>query len=424
MHRKKVFLLFLLLIGMFVFWNFLEVPEEHFKQQIQGSVQFPYNSEIEKVKDQQDLSKKGIQKLIPNVSAQDEILLQEELGRAFTASIDGYIWRVDLKKNIAEPFVKPPLMPGGMVAHPKDPDRIYFCASRGKKDDLVDINGPGIYELRVSTKSIRKIATRVPKMPTSDPRDTKSSFGKLYPHNKQITLKFSDITKDNSQPVEKADDLAISSDGERIYFTEPYDHEKAILGVSTQSRNEALSLGKNGNIWKIDLKEGSVSLVAHKYSYVDGILLEYSPNQSKETSILVNEVSQFRLLRLHLSGDKAGEDEIVIDGLPGFPDGMDRDSQGRVWVALVIERSKLVTWLHDHPFWKRFILYLPERLQPVSRRTGLLVLSKDGKIPLYYGMHDGHLFSTLIVVIPGKERVYLAVYEKGYAGLNVIPYPI
>lgn len=424
MNRKKAYFIFVPILFGIVLWNLISSPEDHFKKQIQEPIDFPYNSEIEKVKDSQDLSFKGIRNLISEVPAQDEILLQEDRGRAFVASIDGHIWIANLKKNQAERFVKTPLLPGGMVAHPKNPDLIYFCVSRGNKEDPVDPNGPGIYELRISNKQIRKIATRVPILPKGKDQNLKSLLGKFYTPQKQPSLKFADMNEENSRAVEKADDLAISEDGERIYFTEPYDHKGAILGVSAQSRSEVLTLGKNANLWKIDLNGENASLVAHNYSYLDGILLEYASNQTKESSILVNELSKCRLLRLHLLGDHAGEDEVVIEGLPGFPDGMDRDSQGRIWIALAVERSKLITWLHNHPFWKRIVLYVPEKLQPVSKRTGLLVLSKDGSKPLYYVMHNGSLFSTLIVVVPGKQEVYLSVYEKGYKGMNVIPYPI
>lgn len=424
MNRKKVFFLFVPVLFGILFRNFCNLPEDHFKKQIQEPIDFPINAEIEKVKDSEDLGVKGIQTLISDVPAQDEILLQEDLGRAFVASMDGFIWIVDLKKNLAERFVKTPLLPGGMVANPKNPDLIYFCSSRGNKNDPIEPNGPGIYELRISNKQIRKIATRVPKIPETGEKNLKSLIGIFYAPEKQPTLRLTEMTEKNSRAVEKADDLAISNDGERIYFTEPYDHAGAILGVSAQSRSEALTLGKNGNLWMIDLKKEAASLVAHNYSYLDGILLEYSDQETKETSILVNELSKFRLLRLHLLGERSGEDEIVIEGLPGFPDGMDRDPQGRIWIALAVERSKLITWLHNHPFWKNVVLYIPERLQPVSRKTALLVLSKDGKNPLYYAVHDGSRFSTLIVVVPGKDRVYLSVYEKDYKGLNVIPYPI
>ncbi|MDF3822034.1 hypothetical protein P3G55_19170 [Leptospira sp. 96542] len=412
-----------ILILTFFLWNCLSFPEEHFKKQIKEPIDFPINLTIESVMDKEDLKQKGIQILFPDLPAQDEILLQEDLDRAFVAAMDGYIWKLDLKNNTSEPFVKTPLLPGGMVSHPKNNDLIYFCASREKKDDITEPNGPGVYELKISTKVIRKITTRVPNKPSKEIISFKSKIGNFYTEESQPTLPIAKLNDSNSHVVEKADDLAISADGERIYFTEPYDHKGAILGVSSQSQNEALSLGKNGNLWKIDLKNNTVSLVAHNYTYLDGILLEYSKSQTKESSILLNELSKFRLIRLHLSGEKKGQDEIVIEGLPGFPDGMDRDPQGRIWIAMPVQRSGLINWLHKHTFWKLLALYIPEQIKPVSKKTSLLVLSKDGSTPLYYGKHDGSLFSVIIVVVPGRKNVYLAIYGKGYKGLNVMPYP-
>ncbi|TGK95888.1 hypothetical protein EHQ30_04475 [Leptospira brenneri] len=398
-----------------------KTPEEYFKNQIKEPVELPYNQAIESIKSKEDVIKQNISidgSLLP---AQDEILLQEDLGRAFVASIDGWIWKVDLTNNQAEPFVKTPLLPGGMVFHPKNQDIIYMCLSRGKQHNTSLSDGPGIYELTISTKLIRKIGTRVPiadktKEPSND------QIGVFYPLGKETKIPISQLNETNSRNVEKADDLAISKDGERIYFTEPYDHPNSILGVSSQSKHEVLTLGRNGHLWKYDLKDNTASLVAHQYTYLDGILLEYTQGE-QESSILLNELSKSRLIRLHLTGDKSGKDELVIEGLPGFPDGMDRDAKGRIWIAIPVERSKLITWLHKHPFWKRLVLYIPESLQPVSKKTAIIALSPNGDIPLYYAVHDGSLFSYIIVVVPGKEKLYLAVYQDGFKGFVTMPYP-
>ncbi|MDV6237168.1 hypothetical protein CH379_016165 [Leptospira ellisii] len=396
-------------------------PEEHFKNQITEPVSLPYNSILETLKLKEDWISKTAETEIPDLPAQDEIVLQEDLGRAFIASMDGWIWKADLKRKTAEPFVKTSLLPAGMVAHPKNKDVLFFCVSRAKEGDADSENGPGIYELTISEKRIRRIGTRVP---LDDGRviSKRSGIGVLYPDTVQKTLEFSKMNETNSRNVEKADDLAISRDGERIYFTEPYNHSKAILGVSSQSRKEVFTLGKNGRLWKYDLKNERASLVAEEYSYLDGILLEYEDGE-KETAAIVNELSKSRLLRLYLRGERAGRDEIVIDGIPGFPDGMDRDSRGRIWIALPVERSKLVTWLHEHPFWKKLLLYVPDRLFPVSKKTGIVALSPDGTKPLFYTMYDGERFSQIIVVVPGKDKLYLAVYQEGHKGLVALPYP-
>lgn len=403
--------------------NFLncKTPEDYFKNQIKEPIDLTYNSSIMSIKSEGDPIKQHVTINGKQLPAQDEILLQEDLNRAFVASIDGWIWKVDLETNVAEPFVKTPLLPGGMVFHPKDQDIIYMCLSRGKDHLDTEKDIPGIYELKISTKKIRKIGTRLPLANRSiEPK--KGQIGIFYPWNQEKKFRLSDLNETNSRNIEKADDIAISRDGERIYFTEPYDHPNSILGVSSQSKHEVLTLGRNGHLWKYDLKDNTASLIAHQYTYLDGILLEYS-DQKTESSILLNELSMSRLIRLHLTGDKFGNDEIVIDGLPGFPDGMDRDPQGRIWIALPVERSKLITWLHKHPFWKHLVLYIPESLLPVSKKTGILSLSPNGNKPIYYAMHDGSLFSHIIVVVPGKKKLYLAVYQEGFKGFVNMPYP-
>lgn len=396
-------------------------PEEYFKNQIKGPIELPYHPTITSIKSDGDPIKQMVTISGSTLPAQDEILLQEDLGRAFVASIDGWIWKVDLTNNTSEPFVKTPLLPGGMVIHPKNNDIIYMCLSRGKQHDTILNDGPGIYELTISTKHLRKIGTRVPntdktKEPSGD------QIGVFYPLGKETKIPISQLNDTNSRNVEKADDLTISNDGERIYFTEPYDHPNSILGVSSQSKHEVLTLGRNGHLWKYDLKDNTASLIAHQYTYLDGILLEYSQGEI-ESSILLNELSKSRLIRLHLTGDKKGKDEIVIEGLPGFPDGMDRDSSGRIWIAIPVERSKLITWLHKHPSLKRLVLYIPESLLPVSKKTGILALSPNGNKPIYFSMHDGSLFSHIIVVVPGKDKLYLAVYQEGFKGFVTMPYP-
>ena len=56
--------------------------------------------------------------------------------------------------------------------------------------------------------------------------------------------------------------------------------------------------------------------------------------------MLVTQTSLFRLTRFYVRGPKAGRDEVVIDGLTGLDDGMDRDASGRIWLALFSHRGR------------------------------------------------------------------------------------
>ena len=53
----------------------------------------------------------------------------------------------------------------------------------------------------------------------------------------------------------------------------------------------------------------------------------------------------FRVHRVFISGPKKGSTEVVIDRLPGFPDGISRASDGNYWLCLVAPLSPLLPLL-------------------------------------------------------------------------------
>ena len=87
-----------------------------------------------------------------------------------------------------------------------------------------------------------------------------------------------------------------------------------------------------------------------------------SSHRSKEQSVLVIQTSLFRLARLYVRGPKADTSEVVLNRLTGTPDVMDRDAQGRLWLAMFLERGKLLTWLHKNAWLKPPFMRLPAQL--------------------------------------------------------------
>ena len=58
----------------------------------------------------------------------------------------------------------------------------------------------------------------------------------------------------------------------------------------------------------------------------------YFPNgvalSSSEEFVLINETWRYRILRYWLKGQHAGQKEVFIDNLPGFPDGVSSNDKG------------------------------------------------------------------------------------------------
>ena len=49
--------------------------------------------------------------------------------------------------------------------------------------------------------------------------------------------------------------------------------------------------------------------------------------------LLVNETGKYRILKYFLKGPKMGKTEVLIDNLPGFPDGISNNGEDIFWLA-------------------------------------------------------------------------------------------
>jgi hypothetical protein len=146
------------------------------------------------------------------------------------------------------------------------------------------------------------------------------------------------------------------------------------------------------------------------------VLYDLHNGQPREESVIVNQTSHFRLTRFYLRGPKAGTAEVVLDGLTGMNDGMDRDAAGRIWLALFTEGSPVLTWLHAHAWVKPLFLRIPPKLllrEP--RRTGVLVLSPDGRRPLYAAMYKGPLLTSIPSAVATPAGVYSPIWRSAIA---------
>ncbi|MCA1561309.1 MAG: hypothetical protein LC804_13955, partial [Acidobacteria bacterium] len=145
-----------------------------------------------------------------------------------------------------------------------------------------------------------------------------------------------------------------------------------------------------------DLDSGATRLIAEGFHFINGVLYDPHPGQPREESVIVNQTSHFRLTRFYMRGPKAGTSEVVLDGITGMNDGMDRDAAGRIWLALFTEGSDVLTWAHGNAWVKPLLIRVPTRLLlRKPRRTGLLVLSPDGRKPLYSAMYEGPMLTSI-----------------------------
>lgn len=163
-------------------------------------------------------------------------------------------------------------------------------------------------------------------------------------------------------PLTFADDLEVAADG-TIWFSE----------ASTRWRLPA---------WKMDFIEsrpsgrlcawlpttGQALEVLADLHFANGVAVDPAGR-----FVLVVESSRYRVRRLWLTGARAGEHDILIDDLPGVPDGISAGTGGTFWIAIASPRNPVLDRLAGWPAVRRVLGHLPPALQPAPVRSARIM---------------------------------------------------
>jgi sugar lactone lactonase YvrE len=120
--------------------------------------------------------------------------------------------------------------------------------------------------------------------------------------------------------------------------------------------------------------DGTVERHLDGLAFANGVALA-----ADESYVAVAESSARTVVRLWLTGDRAGERDHLCEDLPGYPDNIARGSDGLIWVSIGSPRDPLVELVHRLPMSvRRLITAVPERLQPQPKRTVRVMAFDDG----------------------------------------------
>jgi len=123
---------------------------------------------------------------------------------------------------------------------------------------------------------------------------------------------------------------------------------------------------------------GELEVVLTGLAFANGVALA-----SDESWVAVAETGQRTVVRLWLSGARAGEREYLVENLPGYPDNIALGSDGLVWVTIASPTDPLVEFLqHRTPLAVRKVATrIPEALQPKPKRTARVqAYDGDGRL--------------------------------------------
>ncbi|MCH1866680.1 SMP-30/gluconolactonase/LRE family protein [Nocardioides sp. CFH 31398] len=159
---------------------------------------------------------------------------------------------------------------------------------------------------------------------------------------------------------------AVAADG-TVWFTDSSLHHGR-----EQWEEEMAQDTRTGRLLRRD-PDGRVDVVLDDLSFANGVVVD--PGGAW---ITVNETGAARIRRHHLSGDRAGTTDVLVDGLPGYPDNASLGTDGLVWVALASPVVPLLAVIHRlPPVLRRASTRAPAALRPSPRRS-VRVQAYDG----------------------------------------------
>ena len=202
-------------------------------------------------------------------------------------------------------------------------------------------------------------------------------------------------------------DLDIGADG-TIYFT-----EASNKFPMSQFTNDLLEHQPNGRLLALDPQSRRPRTLLRNIYFANGVAV--SPDQ---TFVLVAETAEYRIRRVWLKEPKMGQNDIFIDNLPGFPDGISSNGRDRFWLALVTPRQAIFDrMLLPYPTMRKMVARLPKFMQPAPKRYSF-VLGFDPQGRVVENLQNGSpdCFAEIANVVEHNGTLYFGSIGENTVG--------
>ena len=320
-------------------------------------------------------------------------------------SVDPVSWQAPIDRGYIDPFSKNDAL--------KSATGINLGDFEGPEDAAVGADG-GIYAttssgsiIRIQNRGVREFVN-IGGRPLGIETDRD---GSLVVANAELGIQrvavdgsiTNLINEIDGRALANANNLGIGPDGV-IYFSQSSSKFTAadFGGSYAASLLDILEHGGHGNVYSFDPATGVVSRLMSDLNYANGVAVS-----DDGRFLVVSETGHYRILKYWLEGEQAGNTEVLIDNLPGFPDNIKNGMNGRFWVGFAAPRNQMIDKLSDNPFVRKMIQRLPEFLRPKAEPfSHVIAINGNGEVLM--NLHEPSArFPTLTGVLETKDALYL-----------------
>ncbi|SHI19234.1 SMP-30/gluconolactonase/LRE family protein [Ferrimonas marina] len=225
------------------------------------------------------------------------------------------------------------------------------------------------------------------------------------------------LTHVGEQPLRYANSVAIGPDGTLYVSESTQRHAAAEYGTYQASLLDINEHGGSGRVLAVSPDGEEVKELVTGLNFANGVAVLPSGE-----ALLISETGRYRVLKHHLQGERAGETEVLISNLPGFPDNLNPGPDGLFWLGLVSPRSAPLDSLSNWPYLRKVVQRLPAFVRPQARPYGHLVgFDEQGVIHHNLQGPSGHYAYITGAVVSGRWLYLSSLHEDA---LGRLPWPI
>jgi len=230
-----------------------------------------------------------------------------------------------------------------------------------------------------------------------------------------------------------ADDLDIGPKSGKVYFSDASDispkRDDGQVNVMEAYKADYLRSKKSGRLLQYDPSTNKITILASNIWFANGVAVN-----ANESFLMVSESSMMRILKYHLTGPKKGQIEIMMNNIPGPPDGADCTNtycyaplpSSVVPISKLFERisPRAEAWI------KTVTMILPKWMQPKPvPYGGVLEITygdegESSKINRLFQEPNGEHVSMITGVTEHNGKLYLGSLHNNYVGVLDLSIPI
>lgn len=209
------------------------------------------------------------------------------------------------------------------------------------------------------------------------------------------------------------DDVDVAPDGQ-VYFSD----------ASSKYGNghylaDILEHGGHGRLLRFNPATGQTQVLLRGLQFANGVAV--GPGGA---FVAVTETGAYRVVRYWLSGPKAGTHDLLIDNLPGFPDGISFNGQQRFWIALFAPRDTLLDAVAGQPWLRTLVFHLPAWAQPQPKHVmQILGVSSQGRIVDNIVDDSSRAYAPVTSVTQAGDTLYLGSLTQNALAQMAAPSP-